>query len=195
MKSSRHTLLFDLGGILADLGDPVTAMELDLEPDEFWGVWLGSPLVRAYETGELELPEFCRQIAVELGQPCNRDFEARFRKWQLRLFPGVEEFVQSLAGQYRLALLSNTNEVHWGQVNSSTRMFSRFDKTFLSFETGHFKPSLASYQQVVSYFECNPNEVIFVDDSLDNVLAANSIGMNAYQVKGIEDVKLVLNEV
>jgi hypothetical protein len=42
MSSEPRILLFDLGGVLADLGDPVTTIGLDLEPDEFWAIWLGS---------------------------------------------------------------------------------------------------------------------------------------------------------
>jgi len=39
--------------------------------------------------------------------------------WQLRLFPGVDDLIRNAARDYRVALLSNTNEIYWGQVNES----------------------------------------------------------------------------
>lgn len=183
----RKTLLLDLGGVLADLGDPVSAMDLAMTPDAFWATWLSSPQVRAFETGRLTRAEFCAQMAPELGVSAATDFEQRFDDWQLRLFPGVEDLVLSMAGRCNIALLSNTNEIHWGQVSSST-IFSRFDRIFLSFETGHYKPAPASYQQVIDYYDCDPRDIVFIDDSPKNVAAAHGLRIDARLARGIASV-------
>ena len=105
MNSGTRILLFDLGGVLSDLGDPVTAMGLDLEVDDFWAIWLGSSDVHAFEMGALAASEFFPRIAVELGQSHTSDFESRFRAWQLKLFAGAEEFIQSVSKHYQLVRL------------------------------------------------------------------------------------------
>jgi len=46
-------VLLDLGGVLADLGDPVRSMGLEMGAERFWEIWLSSPSVRAYESGVL----------------------------------------------------------------------------------------------------------------------------------------------
>jgi HAD superfamily hydrolase (TIGR01509 family) len=184
-----QTLLLDLGGVLADLGDPVSAMDLPITPEEFWAVWLGSPHVRAFETGRLTTAEFCARIGPELGATGEAGFEARFRNWQLRLFPGVEELVDSLTGRYNIALLSNTNVVHWNQVASSTQVFSQFDRTFLSFETRHFKPAPESFEQVIAHYACDPGDIVFIDDSPKNVAAARDLRIDARLAQGIAAVR------
>ena len=193
MNSAKRILLFDLGGVLADLGDPVSAMDLDLSLEEFWTIWLGSSQVHAFEIGELPTEKFCPRIAEELGQSDTAGFERRFRAWQLRLFPEAEMLIQSALGNYKLALLSNTNEVHWEQVVSSTRAFSSFDHTFLSFETGHYKPSTESYYEVMTRFDCQPGDILFLDDSPRNVLAAQQIQIDAHQAHGIEQARAIIS--
>ena len=192
MNSATRILLFDLGGVLADFGDPVTAMGLDLEVDDFWMIWIGSSDVREFETGVLATSEFCPRIAGELGQVDTSDFESRFRAWRLKLFAGAEEFIQSVSKHYQLALLSNTNEVHWQQIVSSTPIFSSFAKTFLSFETGHHKPTVESYDQVISHFDCDPGAIFFLDDSPKNVRAAQQLRIDAHQVCGIEQARAIV---
>ena len=118
-----------------------------------------------------------------------------------RVKPGVttgaldafaEEFIQSVSKHYQLALLSNTNEVHWQQIVSSTPIFSSFAKTFLSFETGHHKPTVESYDQVISHFDCDPGAIFFLDDSPKNVRAAQQLRIDAHQVCGIEQARAIV---
>jgi glucose-1-phosphatase len=189
----ERTLLLDLGGVLADLGDPVTAMDLAITPEEFWATWLSSSHVRAFETGRLTTAEFCAGMGPELGASGGAGFETRFQNWRLRLFPGVEELVHSLAGRFNIALLSNTNVVHWSQVASSTQVFSHFDRTFLSFETGHFKPAPASFEQVVACYDCDPGDILFIDDSPKNVAAACRLGIDGRLARGLSAVRDIVD--
>jgi FMN phosphatase YigB (HAD superfamily) len=191
VRTHAKTLLLDLGGVLADLGDPVSAMDLPITPEEFWAAWLSSPHVRAFETGKLTTAEFCAAMGPELQASGGAGFETRFRNWQLQLYPGVEELVHTLAGQYNIALLSNTNVVHWRQV-FSTNVFSKFDRTFLSFETGHFKPSPASFEQVIAHYACDPGDILFIDDSPKNVAAARELRIDARLAKGIAAVSKIV---
>jgi putative hydrolase of the HAD superfamily len=191
VNTHDKTLLLDLGGVLADLGDPVSAMELPITPEEFWAAWLSSSHVRAFETGKFTTAEFCAAMGPELRASGGAGFEARFRNWQLRLFPGVEDLVQSLAGRFNIALLSNTNVVHWSQV-FSTDVFSKFDRMFLSFETGHFKPAPASFEQVIAHYACDPADIVFIDDSPGNVAAARALRIDARLAKGIAAVREIV---
>ena len=74
-------LLFDLGGVLVDLADPVEAIGLDMTGEEFWSTWLHSPLVRSFETGQLSTAEFVTQFGAELGFDEWPEWE---RTWQCR---------------------------------------------------------------------------------------------------------------
>ena len=192
MNKRKQVVLFDIGGVLADLGDPAQAVGLDLTDEGFWEIWLNSANVHAFEKGEMEASEFFRRIAAEFGQADDQTFENRLRAWHLPLFPGVEAMIRSVPEHCRIALLSNTNEMHWKQVVSTTDIFSAFDYLFLSFETGYYKPATKSFEQVVAVLDCEPADVLFLDDSLRNVDAATSFGFEAHQTWGIEAASAIL---
>ena len=138
--------------------------------------------------------DFFSGVADEFEQADVQDFENRLRAWHLDLFPGAEELIQFVSMKHRVALLSNTNEVHWGQVTGVTGIFSTFDHLFLSFETGHYKPDAISYAQVVAHFDCEPADVFFLDDSPHNITAARELGFEAHQVRGIGEVRAIISE-
>ena len=189
MSSVKPVLLLDLGGVLADLGDPVNAMGLEMTLPAFWKTWTSSAIVRAFETGQMNEAEFLDQIPVELGYSGTAAFTQQFNAWQLKLFPGVEDMVREAALRYRVALLSNTNDIHWRQVNEGNNMFADFEHVFLSFETGHFKPSPAAFEQVMAHFKCSAGEIVFLDDSEPNIVAANALGIDARQVVGVTELE------
>ncbi len=169
--------------MLADLGDPVTALNLDMDSDSFWSIWVNSPTVHALETGRMTVADFYCRMPAELAVDA-QGFADRFNGWQLRLYDGVEEVLRSLTDRYRLALLSNTNPVHWAQVTAGNRCFAEFDHLFLSFETGRFKPDPAAFEQVTAHYGCDPGAIRFFDDSETNIAAAAQAGLDARLSKG-----------
>ena len=178
---TKPVLLLDLGGVLADLGDPVHSMRLNMTDEEFWHIWLNSETVRAFETGNLTQTEFENAMGSELGVADN--FAVRFAAWQLTLFPGVAEFLRNKLHTHRLALLSNTNPLHWRQVTKKTDIFNFFEKLFLSYENGQYKPDVGAFLQVQDYFGV-ASQISFYDDSPVNIATAQELGFDAHLVTG-----------
>ncbi|MDH4125183.1 MAG: HAD-IA family hydrolase [Gammaproteobacteria bacterium] len=185
-------LLFDLGGVLVDLGDPVGEMDLPLSPDQFWKQWLSSPLVHEFETGKLGAEDFIARFGPGVGVADAADFGRRLRRWRLPMFAGVEPYLRSLVSRHDIALLSNTNEIHWRHVLSQTDIFSSFAHLFLSYETGNAKPEQAAFLDVVQHFDCAPQDIVFLDDNSNNVAAAMANGLRARQVRGFDELKQAL---
>jgi hypothetical protein len=48
-SGSYKVILFDLGGALLNLRDPISTFELDIDGSEFLQTWIMSPSVRALE--------------------------------------------------------------------------------------------------------------------------------------------------
>lgn len=167
-------------------------MRLQMTNAEFWKIWLASDNVKALETGRMTVARFLPAIATELGIGNERDIDRRFRQWDLRLFDGVEALLDRLHPRIKLALLSNTNEIHWEQVISRTKVFDKFSALFLSYLTKRYKPDASTFEFVVRELALSPAEILFLDDSLANVTAARGAGINAFQVQGIEQVQNVL---
>lgn len=189
----KPILVLDLGGVLADLGSPATAMRLGISDAEFWPLWLHSPAVAGFETGKLGYDKFLARLADEFP-PEAGTIGDRLQDWRLRLYPGIEELLLSTIERYRVALLSNTNTLHWSQLEPSHDLFARFDKLFLSFEIGVLKPNPEAFLEVLRYFECKASAINFLDDSEPNVRAAQDLGIQARKVAGPDQLRRALAE-
>jgi len=154
---------------------------------------LNSAAVAQFETGKLTTSEFIPQIAIELGVAEPEEFESRFRNWQLTIYADAEDLLSEAADGRHLALLSNTNAIHWEQISESTNVFDRFAQLFLSFKNGYYKPDIRTFEYVVAELRCAPGDILFLDDTEANVLAARRSGIDARQVSGIASVRSALN--
>ena len=191
----RQIILLDLGGVLVDLADPVTSIGLSMSDEEFWSVWLSSPLVQQFETGRLTASEFVTQFGAGLGFHDADEFDRALRSWHLPLFDGAERALQDLTASNTIALLSNTNEIHWQHVESQTDVFAEFAKVFLSYETGNAKPHPSAFHDVVAHFDCEPNDIVFFDDNIGNIVAAKAEGLRAVRVQGWSEVEREIDKI
>ena len=110
------TLLFDLGGVLIELGDInemiVTAHE---SPEAKADQWLTSPAVREFESGKCDESEFAENMISEFRLNLNKaEFLDKFGKWPKRTFPKAEILLERLSGKFQLICLSNSNKTHLG---------------------------------------------------------------------------------
>ena len=188
-------ILFDLGRVLADLGSPSTKMRLQTGDEEFWDLWLSLPIVQGFERGDISPDTFLSSLAQALGVHENPlDFRQRFLDWHPRLYPSVEAVISSLAAECRLALLSNTNVLHWGQIHSQTSVFRHFEHVFLSYEIRHCKPEPGAFGIVLERVPAAPADILFLDDMEQNIVAARRAGLRAVQVNGSTEVLAVLSD-
>lgn len=188
-------ILFDLGGVLLKLNDPIETFGLDIELPEFKSRWLRSPSVRKYESGGMKHEEFARNIVAEAKLPYDaKEFIRRFDAWPDRLFDATLGVLRAIPPRFHRALLSNINPLHWGRDEIEGQLAGCFDQTFLSYQTGLIKPDHDAFELVVKTFDCRPGEVLFFDDSQLNVDAAADYGMHAVLAIGIDAVKETLRE-
>jgi putative hydrolase of the HAD superfamily len=186
-------LLFDLGGVLLRLREIAANFGIPGDELQFHRRWIVSPSVREFERGAISAEEFGRSIVAEMGLPYEwQEFLQRFDRWPVRLFSGVPEMLAQLAGNYRLALLSNTNAVHWARDDIAGVLEPLLDYTFLSFRTGLLKPDNDAFEQVLGHYECEAREILFFDDNPLNVDAANSLGFRSCLTRGMSEVRSAL---
>ena len=186
-------ILFDLGRVLADLGSPSARMRLSISDDEFWDLWLALPSVQSFERGDICAEEFLPRLAQELDiREDPPDFRQRFLDWHPRLYPSVEPLISSLAGVCRLALLSNTNTLHWDLIRDQTSIFQHFDRLFLSYEIRYCKPEIGAFDIVLGSVSVSPPDILFLDDMEQNITSARRLGIRAVQVNGIVEVRAAL---
>ena len=180
-------VVFDLGGVLVELGGVRDFGDLINEPDdaEVWARWLRSPWVRDYERGRCSTEAFARGMVEEFALPGSpSEFIERFRAWPRGLMGGAKELVEGLTSRVRVACLSNTNELHWNHQSEAFELAVLFPTRFLSHELGLIKPDREVYDHVVGALSVPADAVLFFDDNQLNVDAARDTGLRAERVQG-----------
>lgn len=182
---SKPLVIFDLGNVLADLGNPPREMGLDISEGEFWDLWLSSTTVRSFENGDMAESGFLQRFAAELGlEDSTEKFRQRFLRWRLTIYPGVVDAILALRSAFDTALLSNTNPIHWNMVREQEAFEQLFDRIFLSYEIGQSKPERVVFEHVLDRVDQRPEDIRFLDDSEANVAAARQVGIIANQAFG-----------
>lgn len=154
--------------------------------------WLASPAVRDHETGRIDPDEFARRFTAEWRLSLSADaFLESFASWPRGAFLGAESLLRSLRPRYRLACLTNSNPVHWPVFAS---LLPHLDEVFASHQMGLLKPDARVFEHVLGHLAVPPERVAFFDDSLPNVEAAEQVGMRAFHVVGLEELRLALGK-
>ena len=191
-------ILFDLGGVLVELAgvDQMIAWSPGIAShDELWRRWLHSDAVRRFETGAIGRDDFAAAVVDEFGCTVGVDeFLAAFTWWPRSVYPGAFELLQSLRGRYRLASVSNTNEIHWDRFSNTWRLDAAFHHNFPSYLVGKLKPDAEYFEHVLEALDVPAARVLFVDDNAINVEAASRLGMQARRVAAVDGARAAFVE-
>ena len=146
-------ILFDLGGVLVELAgvDQMIAWSPGIAThEELWRRWLESSAVRRFETGAIGRDDFAAAIIDEFACPVDApEFLAAFTWWPRSMYPGAFELLQSLRDRFRLASVSNTNEIHWDRYSNSWKLDAAFHRNFPSYLVGKLKPDAEYFEHVL----------------------------------------------
>ncbi len=196
-KPEIKAVLFDLGGVLVELGglEHWKALSGKQNDAEIWYDWLHCPVVKAYETGQSSTQTFGQGI-VERHQleieP--EDFIGLFATWPKGLFPGASDVVRDVHEDLVVGCFSNTNEMHWESQIDWNHIQNLFAVHFLSFRMGWAKPDPRAFDHVIEVLEMEPSEIFFIDDNQINVDAARERGIQAHVAKGPDATRRLLKE-
>ena len=191
-------VLFDLGGVLVEFTGPATLTRWlgdRLTPEQIWPMWLGSPVVREFETGRVGPDVFADKLIADLGLPVDRSqFLADFAAWPRALYAGAPDLVGRIPPAYVRATLSNTNAVHWPRLMGELGLGALFDHHFPSHVMGKLKPDREVFAHVAGTLRCEPSAILFLDDQPLNVQAALAVGVRAVRVSGVQEAEAALTE-
>jgi putative hydrolase of the HAD superfamily len=193
-KPGFDVLLFDLGGVLIDFaGFEELNRMLPNAPgrSEIRFRWINSKAVQDFERGHIGPDQFARRIVVELQLRVSaEDFTEQFVAWARGPYPGATELLRRVRQTFRIAALSNSNELHTPLHRQS--LAGVVDRFYFSDEIGHVKPDRAIFDHVVSDLAVPPERIAFFDDTEINVSAGLDLGLNAWWVDGIDALEAQL---
>lgn len=192
-QSKPDVLLFDLGGVLIEIAifeELPKLLSSPVERDEVRRRWLFSPAVQAFERGETSADDFIAAFIDEWGLKVGPEaFLTAYESWLRGPYPGALELLERLRRDYRIALLSNCNPVHWRQLEQVRGLAH---VAYSSHLLGLVKPDAAIFERVLSDLGVEPDQVCFFDDTPPNVEAARAAGLRAYQTEGLDALELTL---
>lgn len=193
-----EAILFDLGGVLIELAgvEQMIAWSPGIATtEELWRRWLHSGAVRRFETGAIGRAEFATDVIAEFGVPVSsEEFLNAFTGWPRALFPGAKELLSELRPHYRLASVSNTNEIHWQRFSGEWSLDQSFHYNFPSYRVGKLKPDDDYFAHVLEAIDAPAGRVLFIDDNAINVDAAARLGLVARRVLGIGGAREAFRE-
>jgi glucose-1-phosphatase len=205
MLNGIRNIIFDLGGVLLNI-DPKKTIEAfgqlgmeQLVGDK--GLSYDHDIFYQMEQGQISPDEFRKGVLELLPKPVS--FQQIDAAWTAMLldFPAIRvELVKNLRKDFKIYLFSNTNAIHVEKFHSIFRnqhgfeVFTLFDKDFYSNEIGFRKPMPEAYQEIIRLSGINPEESLFIDDSLQNVESAIASGLKGYWLEPSQKVEEIFQE-
>ena len=195
MSRICDVILFDLGGVLVELGpSPLPTTLLPRERRGELERWFTSETALAFERGLVSSESFARSLVEELGLDCSEaEVIEHFRRWPRGLYAGAERLLARLKRDYRLAVLSNTNALHWPRLVDEFGLRRQVERIFASHRLAMAKPEAAIFDYVAERLQTPPTRILFFDDSPDNVESARVCGLQAHRVAGFAELCAALH--
>ncbi len=191
-------LLFDVGNVLVQVDfmrvfrhwadrsrSPVEALLDRFSPDVAY---------ERHERGEIDAAAYFDSLRESLDLTLGDEEIAT--GWNMVFVdevPGIRDVLASAARHAPLYAFSNTNDTHY--LEWSTRfsdLLEPFEEIFASCRIARRKPEREAYELVARRIGVPIEEIVFFDDSHENVVGARDAGMRAVQVESAEDVRMTL---
>lgn len=177
-------LLSPYTGIVFDLGDVLFKWSANttttISPRTLRSI-LESPTWFNYERGRLGEADCYATISSEFDVSVEEVRQAfRDARESLQANHNLIHFIRELKAQsndgLRIYAMSNISLPDWEVLKTKLADWSIFDAVFTSGAAGARKPDLGFYRHVISATGLHPQQTIFVDDKLENVISARSLG-------------------
>ena len=95
------------------------------------------------------------------------------------------ELLKHLKNNYRTFMLSNTNAIHVQRYGKSWKdkfgledgLSNLFEQVYYSHKVGLKKPDHKIFCYILKENKLKPEETLFIDDSVQNIITANNLGL------------------
>lgn len=196
-------IIFDFGNVLLNINPALTAeafKKLGIKDEsDFFGGRSSIGLMVKYERGQATSEEFIQAISASVSDiVTNKEIIDAWNALLLDFPTKRVELLQQLRSEYRLFLLSNTNQIHFEKYTHQFQAIygypleSLFEKMWFSHQIGLSKPDTAVFEFVLKDKNLNPAETLFIDDTLMHVEAARKSGIYGWHLTQGSDVCEIL---
>ncbi len=184
-------IIFDFGGVIYRINEHLAFekfSELSKYPDLFHNKvqnFITTKIFLDYQNGLINSHEF-RIKSKELFSLdiSDNEFDKAWNRTLVGIDPQSNELITNIKNKYRIALLSNTNEIHYNYfINECESIFNKFDFLFFSHIIHLSKPSIEIYEYLIDKTKFRIEQTLFIDDSKDNIDSAKKMGFRTILLK------------
>jgi len=201
------TIILDLGNVILQVEIERTQrklIEMGLDQEELEKLNFNMfeyDIYNRLETNDISESEFRDHIRSNLSASLSD--EEVDEPWNIMNHEVPEEnvkLIEELKNRYSVFLLSNSNSIHYKDYNARfihkyryNSINELFDQAYFSFELGLRKPDPKIYQYVLEENNLIPSETLFVDDRIENILSARSLGIQCIHLIDFDLIQALID--
>ena len=194
MSAKIKNIIFDLGGVILDIDENIVYKELEklgINVSELTHSKEFMELLSKFDTGIITAPTFRKRMKALLHQEKMTDqkFDAIWCGMLLEIPRERIEAIEKVKKHYKIFLMSNTNVIHYDlyirdlQLRFGYHEFDElFHKSYFSFAEHLEKPDPRFFELILDHEGLLPEETLFIDDTAENIKAAQSLGIRTYHI-------------
>lgn len=205
MQKKTKNIIFDFGGVILNIDYQLTIDAFkEIGMNNFEMAYSQASQIHLFdnlEKGLISPEQFRDGIRLASGLDLSDEkIDYAWNKIILDLPKHRIDLILKIKNNYNCFLLSNTNIIHYDLYIKQLQNLgmNSFDDVFLkayfSFEMGMRKPDAEIFEFVLKQESLNADETLFIDDSIQHIETANTLGINTYHLKNKEDITLLFNE-
>ena len=189
------SIIFDLGGVILNLNYSKTEDEFKkigvLNFKEFYSQKKQTLLFDDFEKGKIKPEEFISSFKESENLKIKEiDFINAWNAMLLEIPIEKLQFIDDLKKDYKIILLSNTNEIHIKKFeddlkknNMLAQFYKCFDKIYYSSRMGKRKPEENCFNQVLEENGLIAENTLFIDDSIQHIEGAKKAGIKTFHLE------------
>jgi putative hydrolase of the HAD superfamily len=197
--SEIRNIIFDFGGVIYDISFEALVQAFNNcnipQAEELYTQNVQNNIFVELERGLLSEKDFYVALRNMTGSKLSdKVLEDCWNAILLDYKKSRIDTIKALRANYRLYLMSNTNEIHYRHFSKQFRdqfegeLPDLFDKAYLSYEMKRSKPDPEIFKQILNENKLNPEETVFIDDTRKNVDIILPLGIRGIHLNNGTDM-------
>lgn len=186
-----RNLIFDLGGVILNIDSKRIIESFKKLGATTFPTDGARNIFSAYGKGEITTATLRKTLMDELDiMATDTEFDKAWNSELVDIPQERFELIKRLKESgYRIYLFSNTNELHYEKFldicrtdHGITELKNYFDREYYSHLFKKRKPDPGSFTAILAENDLQAEETLFIDDTLENVQGAESVGLHTFHV-------------
>lgn len=186
-------IIFDFGGVLIPINESLTQQAFN-NLGAKKNLSEQASIFNEFEKGKLTSDEFLTKIQPFFFRKIFKPELVNAFNSMLKPLPAERKnFLKRLKKDYRIFLLSNTNELHINHIKEVAGRFEykqfyrQFEKVYYSHEVGRRKPDAEIFEMVLKENDLKAEETFYIEDGKKHIETAESLGIKTWHFNPEED--------